>query len=58
MDSNNSNFFQQWFDNQMEWSKKMFNNNETKEGQPKSNSDDWINKWQDWTNSEDRKSVV
>jgi len=52
MDSNNSNFFQQWFDNQMEWSKRIFNNSEAKEGQSKPNSDDWINKWQDWTNND------
>ncbi|NOT36950.1 MAG: hypothetical protein HOP11_06200 [Saprospiraceae bacterium] len=43
------NFFNKWFENQMNWSKSMMNNNPMSSFNMNGNSD-WMNQWSNWMN--------
>jgi len=44
--TNAQNFFQQWFDNQMNWAKNAFNQTTANT----TNNTDWMAPWQNWMN--------
>lgn len=43
------NYFEQWFENQMNWAKTVFNTNNTVPSFSQ-NPADWVNQWQNWVN--------